>query len=168
VRLVFVWFLVCMSGVAAQSPPAPPAWPRPPQAPLPVSHSTWHTDYDTAIAEAKATGKLLIVDFYKVPCLPCERLDAVFRSPQVAELLKNYVCVKVREGELSDRVGVHQFPTVIICDGGGTIYREDVGAVSVETMVERLKAPKVLRQAYVPTVFERPTVFLTTNCGPRG
>ena len=125
----------------------------------------WHTDYDTAMAEAKATGKLLIVDFYKVPCLPCDRLDVVFRDSQVTELLKNYVCVKVREGELSNRIGVHQFPTVIICDGDGTIYREDVGAASVETMVERLKAPKVLRQAYV---LERPTTFLSANCSPRG
>ncbi len=55
-----------------------------------------YNDIDKGFAEAKATGKPLLVVLRCVPCLACMGMDAsVLTSSEVAPLLDQFVCVRV-------------------------------------------------------------------------
>jgi serine protease Do len=56
-----------------------------------------YNDLDAAFAEARKTGKPLLVVFRCVPCEACAQLDAdvAERDPLVRPLLDQYVCVRV-------------------------------------------------------------------------
>lgn len=55
-------------------------------------------DLAAGIAEAKATGKPLMVVYRCVPCVMCRSLDGVVRrreDPKMAELMDQFVCVRM-------------------------------------------------------------------------
>lgn len=53
--------------------------------------SGWHPDFDSVLAEAKATGKPIFLDITGITCLNCRQMEElVFVKPEVLELLERY------------------------------------------------------------------------------
>jgi RNA polymerase sigma factor (sigma-70 family) len=112
--------------IANLGAPADDAPTRPEQANPRISrdHLPWARNYATASKEAKAAGKLIMVDFYTETCGWCKRLDSdVFPRPEVAEAMRPFVAVKVNaeDGEgrpLVDQYQAHirGFPAILFLD----------------------------------------------------
>lgn len=105
-----------------------------------------------ALAQAKATGKLLFVDCYTTWCGPCKMMTRdVFPQPTVGKYMnEHFVSLKVdmEKGEgpdLSKRYGVRAYPTFLVLDADGTERTRMVGAAPadkfVATLSELLKGP---------------------------
>ena len=87
-----------------------------------------YNDVERGFAEARDTGKPLLVVFRCIPCEACAQLDEsiVERNPQVQALLDQYVCVRVVHANSMD-LELFQFDydqsfAAFIMNGDKTIY----------------------------------------------
>jgi thiol:disulfide interchange protein DsbD len=56
----------------------------------------WHSDYMTALAEAKEEGRQIFVDFTGYTCTNCRWMEAnIFTLPEVQELFDQFVLVRL-------------------------------------------------------------------------
>jgi len=88
----------------------------------------WRSDLKTALAEAKSSNKMLILDFGAEWCPACKELEHItFKDPTVIEKLKNLIavridCTKGRDPEIKavqQEYAVNGLPTVIVLDSEG-------------------------------------------------
>lgn len=86
-----------------------------------------YNDIDRGFAEAKKSGKPLLVVLRCIPCLSCVGLDAaVLQEASLAPLLDQFVCVRVINGNTLD-LSKFQFDydlsfSTLIFNADGTIY----------------------------------------------
>lgn len=89
----------------------------------------WETDHDSALRQAKASGRPVIVHFGAAWCGACQRLeDEVWPDPSVRGAAARFVAVHV---DLTDdnaaanthtkRYGVESLPTVVFIDSHGEL-----------------------------------------------
>lgn len=90
--------------------------------------SRWlYNDVERGFAEAKRTGKPLLVVLRCVPCLSCVGLDAeVLKEPSLSPVLDQFVCVRVINANALD-LKRFQFDydlsfSTLIFNGDGTLY----------------------------------------------
>ncbi len=108
------------------APPAPEAAPPPAAAPV-------HHDLDAALAEARAAGKRVLIDFSAVWCPPCNALAAeILHDPADAGLLQDVVLVEVDVDDhaswpVKDRYAVGGYPTVVLVEPDGAEVDRLVG-----------------------------------------
>jgi thiol-disulfide isomerase/thioredoxin len=101
------------------------------------------SDFEKAAAQAKASGRKLVVDFWTSWCGPCHSLDEwIWTDAEVAAVLnKDYVGVKLDgdlEKALVKRFHVTGYPTVIVLDASGKEIRR-VNYLASREMLEALK-----------------------------
>ncbi len=110
---------------ALQTPPAPapaPAPTKPPQNKVP-----WFSGgLDKALAEAKATNKIVFVDFGASWCTWCMKMNReVFSTDEVQVALENVICVSVdydKQRETAERYLVgKELPVVIWFNSDGSV-----------------------------------------------
>lgn len=89
----------------------------------------WLTDYDKALAESKATGKPIMIDFTGYACTNCRWMEKnVFPTPEVRRELERFVRVQLftdGQGEEYDRnremqearFGTVALPLYVVLDG---------------------------------------------------
>jgi thiol:disulfide interchange protein DsbD len=92
---------------------------------------TWLPTEAAGLAHARVSGKPIMMDFTADWCLPCREFEvSVFARPEVADLLKDFVLVKIdltREDQddalpaLKDRYGVSTLPAIRFLAPGGQI-----------------------------------------------
>jgi thiol-disulfide isomerase/thioredoxin len=115
---------------ASASDPAPaasaaPALAAPPAAPAAAAREIpWAKSLAVATAEAKRSGKLLMIDFYTDWCGACKMLDQqTYTNPQVIQFTQQFVSVKVnaeKEGQkAAARYGVTGYPTILFTTAAG-------------------------------------------------
>jgi thiol:disulfide interchange protein DsbD len=96
--------------------------------------SLWiEQDYETALAKAKAEGKVLLVDTYAEWCAQCHELDEkTWPDPAVQAWVKAHAIAvridtdKVRP-DLAPKLGIRSYPTVLVLDGEGRELKRSLG-----------------------------------------
>jgi hypothetical protein len=120
-----------------------------------------YNDVERGFAEARKTGKPLLVVLRCVPCLSCVGLDAeVLKEPTLQPMLDQFVCVRVINANALD-LSRFQFDydlsfSTLIFNGDGTLYgrfgswTHQVDPEARETVGYRraLEAALVLHQGY--------------------
>ena len=72
-----------------------------------------------AVAKCDATGKLVFVDFYADWCLPCRKLEADLRGPELRESLQNFIVLRIdtdEEPDIARYFGIRALPTLMVLD----------------------------------------------------
>lgn len=88
---------------------------------------TWIPTLDGALAEAKRTGAIALVDLYADWCAACKELEhQTFPAPSVAEALTNFVTARIDfttetplSADLAARYNVVGLPCILFLDGEG-------------------------------------------------
>lgn len=103
----------------------------------------WGNDYDDAVAEAKKTGKPVLIDFYTDWCGFCKQMDReVFTDSEVVDLASKTVPVKIdaeRQPMVARQFRVQGYPTVLLVDGEGKVKRRVEGYVPAAQFVAEMK-----------------------------
>ncbi len=91
----------------------------------------WHYSMQSAMKEAKRTGKPIMVDFYATWCGPCKMLDRdTFPNPKIVRESRNWVLLKIdaeKSLKLAEKYGVTGFPTVAFLQPNGKLVTGFVG-----------------------------------------
>ena len=102
-------------------------------------------DLEAALAQAKASGRPVLVDTYADWCAQCKELDErTWPDRQVAGWIRaNAVAVRIDTDrvrkDLAPRLGILSYPTVLLLDGDGREIRRLLGFQDPAAMLKFLK-----------------------------
>ncbi len=87
---------------------------------------SWRRDYNDARREQEEKKLPLLIDFYSIPCVWCDKMDAsTFRDPKVVHLMNSrFIPLKIDGGKevtLSNHLGIALFPTIVVAGADGKI-----------------------------------------------
>jgi len=114
-------------------------------APSPQAGPWLEQDLEGALAQAKATGRPVLVDVYAEWCADCKELDReTWPDPDVAAWIQAHaVPVRVdtdrRRRDLLPRLNILSYPTVLLLDGDGKELRRILGFQKPPEMLRFLK-----------------------------
>jgi thioredoxin-like negative regulator of GroEL len=120
----------------------------------------WRTDYNAARKEAEAKNLPVLIDFWRPACPPCEKLEAyTFRDPRILKALnENFIPLKVNgldNIDLSSRLQVTLFPTLVLASPDGKIDKTLVGYQDADALNEHmhrllasLRPPETMEKDY--------------------
>lgn len=98
------------------------------------SSINWKKTYPSAAAEAKASNKLIMIDFYTGWCGWCKKLDAdTYPSAEVVKASDKFVSIKLDAEKDSDGVrlakkfGITGYPTILFLDSKENLQYKVVG-----------------------------------------
>lgn len=111
-----------------------------------VAPVAWRADFDSAMKEARRSGKPMFVDFYTDWCGACKYLDATtYRDPKFVRASRNWVMVKVnaekgaRNIQIAQKYRLEGYPTLLMIDGRGKKLNQIAGAYPTEMMLAEMK-----------------------------
>jgi len=89
----------------------------------------------SALSEARASGKLLFLDFQAAWCGACKIMEnTTFADGNVKETLTKYLFLKIdadEDDEATEYFGVVGLPTLVVLDASGNEKYRHVGPISV-------------------------------------
>ncbi|MFO7692178.1 MAG: thioredoxin family protein [Vicinamibacterales bacterium] len=126
------WMVLLVAFVSLQWPMLKGWYYKAAGAEAPASAIVWQTDLDAALAEARASNKRVLVDFYADWCPPCVAMKHdVWPHPEVARAVDaGYVPLLVdadRDTVLGARYQVSAIPTLLLLDADGRIVKRHDG-----------------------------------------
>lgn len=99
----------------------------------------WVRDFDSALQQAKAEQKPILVDFYATWCGPCKMMDKkTFPDSKVLAELDHWIPVKIdvdKHQALAEKYKIQGIPTTIAFDSKGEMVGMKVGFLSPEQLV---------------------------------
>jgi thiol-disulfide isomerase/thioredoxin len=111
----------------------------------------WRTDYKKAGAEARETGKPLLLDFTAEWCKPCKVMETTFWvKPEIIKLSERFVCVKINfdsSKTVAAKFGVSGIPNIIVTDAWDTILISNIGFGG------KSEAELIKKMSFVPADF---------------
>lgn len=109
---------------------------RPSKGPL-----KWLSNYATAVALSKQSGRPLLIDFAADWCQPCKLLEKSFQAKEVAPYLRACVLLRVdvdKASRLADRFGVSSIPHVVLRSAQGKTLGTFTGYLPPDQLARRL------------------------------
>ena len=124
---------------------APPAATTPDQS-AQTNGMAWRqpAEWDAVLAEAKASKRLVMIDFWASWCGPCKRMmKETFTDVDVVTSSKSILCVSVdaesKDGApLAARYGVQAYPTILFVRADGSVASQSVGFKSAPDFLDIL------------------------------
>lgn len=109
----------------------------------------WLYNFEEAKGIAKATGKIMMVDFMATWCGPCKMMDAeVFTTARFKQEAKDFVLVKIDVDQQKDVAGAYSvtaMPTVMFINGDGQVVHKFVGYGGPEQVFGEMAKAKSMR-----------------------
>jgi thioredoxin-related protein len=104
---------------------------------------SWLTDWDDAVALARAQKKPIIIDVYQDNCGGCDRLEQeTFADPSIVrEISERFVPLKLhlfKDRAVVRAWGLFWTPTVLFADRSGKVRYESVNYLPAEQMIDIL------------------------------
>jgi len=99
------------------------------------------SDIDSVLAQAKAEGKIVMLELGSVGCIPCEQMKPVMdklRSDYKDKLEVYFVDVR-KDNSTGRRFGAHMIPTQVFLDKDGKEFHRHVGFYAYEEIMPVLK-----------------------------
>jgi len=113
----------------------------------------WLEDYEAAVAQAKESGRVLMVNVTTPWCKACKHMDeTVYSRSDIAEASRDFVLVRVNADERQDvkqALAVSGYPTVIFVSPGEEEVGRVRGVVPAGIMLEQM-SKAVARAAPAP------------------
>jgi len=104
----------------------------------------WLSNLSTALKQASASGKPVLVDVGAVWCVPCRQMEErTYPDPAVREQADGFVLVKVdadAQVPVVQRYDVSAFPTVLFLDAKGGEIARRTGFQGASDLAARMKA----------------------------
>jgi thioredoxin-related protein len=104
---------------------------------------TWADSYAAGLAQARQTGKPLMLSFHMPGCGWCQKLDAeTFTDPRVVALLRQFVCVRLDSDVDSAAIQsyqVQEFPTTVFADARGREQTRFTGYIAPDRFAPALR-----------------------------
>jgi thioredoxin-related protein len=104
---------------------------------------SWADDYESALAQARKSGKYVLLDFYTDWCGWCKRLDRdVFAKEEFQVAASRIVGVKVnaeKNRPLAQRFGVTSYPRLFVLDKEGRTLERIKGYVNLQEFTSLVK-----------------------------
>lgn len=97
-------------------------------------------DYPSAVKQAKASKKVIMIDFYTDWCGWCKKLDSdTYSNAEVAKLSEQFVSVKLnaeKEGaDQAKKYAVRGFPTILFVNAAGQVQGKLVGYLAPKDFI---------------------------------
>jgi thioredoxin:protein disulfide reductase len=111
----------------------------------------WLADEPAAVADARAAGRPLLVDFRANWCLPCKEFEVkVFSRPEVAEAMQRYTLLRVdltheddepALGAVKKKYGADTLPAIRLVRPDGSILAKADELMEPEAFLKLLNSP---------------------------
>lgn len=138
---VFALFLFALAASCTVEKSTTPAQ----QAPATSSSEVWFGgSFDEGVAQARATQKLVFVDFFTTWCPPCKKLDKdTFSAAEVKAELAKMVSIKIDAESpagvpVAKKYRVGAYPTLLVTDGKGLEVGRLVGFHTPDQLLAKL------------------------------
>ncbi|MEP0765585.1 MAG: thioredoxin family protein [Fimbriimonadia bacterium] len=105
----------------------------------------WYYDFDEALAVAKSSNRLMMVDFYTDWCGWCKKLDSdVFSTQKFMEAARTFVLVKINAEKgkgvsLAQKYNVNSFPRIVFVDKNGEVVHEVSGYMPLDPFLAEMR-----------------------------
>ncbi|MCL1675834.1 thioredoxin family protein [Elizabethkingia meningoseptica] len=121
----------------------------------------WVNDIGKALKLAKATNKLILIDFNASWCEPCRKMQAEYlNNPDYKKTLDKFVLVSVDIDDnrgLASNYGIKSIPNIFIIDVNGNSIFNVAGYMGAENLDNDLSGfPATTRDLYDALVFTNP------------
>jgi len=119
----------------------------------------WTKSFETALAEARRTNKLVMLDFYAEWCGGCKRLEKdTYTDARVIQLAGQFVPIKLNGGKdgqtLAKTYNVSGFPTILFINGTGEVEGTIGGFILPEELAPKMSRIAQSHQAF-PQLVDR-------------
>ena len=118
-----------------------------------ASEIGWKKGYDTAAAEAKSSGKLIMIDMYTDWCVWCKRLDSdTYPAAEVVKQSEKFVPIKLNAEKdadgirLAKKFKVDGYPTVLFIDADENLAYKIVGFAPAKDFAASMAKAATIRQ----------------------